>query len=131
MTVAMTIVATSCCNSGKKCGESCKCGETTAAAADGQHARNKKVVVARVTVKEGQEQAFIDVASRLVEATRKEEGNLFYTLYQSPLNATEFIFYEEYRDQAAFETHASSAHFAAFAEGTKTLTSGSLLVDEF
>ncbi|MDR1601261.1 MAG: antibiotic biosynthesis monooxygenase [Tannerella sp.] len=134
MTVAMTIAATSCCNSGKKCGEcgeSCKCGETAAVAADQQPARDKKVVVARLTVKEGQEKAFIDVASRLVEATRKEEGNLFYALYQSPLNATEFIFYEEYKDQAAFETHASSAHFAAFAEGIANLTAGSLLVDEF
>jgi quinol monooxygenase YgiN len=52
-------------------------------------------------------------------------------LYQSPLNATEFIFYEEYKDQAAFETHASSAHFAAFSEGTKDMMGQNLLVDEF
>jgi quinol monooxygenase YgiN len=133
MAAVMAVAVTSCCNGEKKCGkcdESCKCSETTTAAA-AKPARDKKVVVARVVVKEGQEQAFIDVASKLVEATRQEEGNLFYALYRSPLNATEFIFYEEYKDQAAFEAHASSAHFAAFVEGTKDMTAQNMLVDEF
>ncbi|MDR1408211.1 MAG: antibiotic biosynthesis monooxygenase [Tannerella sp.] len=134
MSAAMTIVAVSCCNSGKKCGEcgeSCRCSEKTAAVAAEKPERDKKVIVARMTVNEGQEKAFIDVASKLVEATRQEEGCLFYTLYQSPLNASEFIFYEEYKDQAAFETHGASAHFAAFVEGTKGMSSQGILVGEF
>lgn len=134
MAAAMTLVATSCCNSGKKCGEcgeSCQCSEKTAAAEQPQNESKSKVVIARVNVKEGQEKAFIEVTSRLVEATRQEAGCLFYTLYQSPLNPTEFVFLEEYADQAAFEVHAASAHFAAFAEGTKDMTEGGIRVDEF
>jgi len=91
----------------------------------------KKVIVARLKVKPGQEQAFIDVAAKLVEATHQEPGNLFYNLYQSPLNPVEFIFYEEYKDEAAFKTHSESAAFAAFAEGIKDLADGALQVDEY
>ena len=86
-----------------------------------QPVKEKTVIVARVMVKAGQEKAFIDIASKLVTATRAEEGNLFYALYQSTENPSAFIVYEEYKDDAAFEAHASSAHFAAFAEATNDL----------
>jgi quinol monooxygenase YgiN len=117
------------CKGGKKCcGSEGKCARQEAAACP---EKGKKVIVARITVKSGQESAFIGIASRLVEATRQEEGNLFYALYQSPTNPSEFIFYEEYKDEAAFQAHSSSAHFAVFAEGTKDLTDGDLIVDQF
>ena len=91
----------------------------------------KKVIVARVVVKEGQEAAFISVASTLVEATRKEPGCLFYTLYQSPLDTKSFIFYEEYKDQAAFDAHANSDHFKAFAGAIGDMLDGDLVIGEF
>lgn len=130
LTLAMTGMMS--CKGGKKCcqGEE-KCAHQAAVADVQQPKKDKKVIVARLTVKEGQEKAFIEVASKLVTATRQETGNLFYALYQSPVSPVEFIFYEEYRDDAAFQTHASSAHFAAFAEGIKDLTAGELIVDEF
>ena len=96
-----------------------------------QPQKDKTVVVARVAVKEGQADAFIEIASKLVAATRAEEGNLFYSLYQSTENPLIFIVYEEYKDDAAFATHANSAHFAAFAEATKDITAGELVVDQF
>ena len=93
--------------------------------------KEKKVVVARVTVKEGQEAAFIKVASVLVEATRKEPGCLFYTLYQSPLDTKSFIFYEEYKDDAAFDSHANSDHFKVFAGAIGDMLDGDFVVDQF
>ena len=93
--------------------------------------KEKIVIVARLTVKTGQEKAFLDVASKLVNATRIEDGNLFYTLYQSVENSTEFIFYEEYKDDAAVKTHLSSAHFAAFAEAIKEMTVGDVIIEQF
>ncbi|MDR1403542.1 MAG: antibiotic biosynthesis monooxygenase [Tannerellaceae bacterium] len=123
------------CKGGKKCCESegegkcegkCACREAVTTPA-----KEKKVIVARLTIKSGHESAFIGIASTLVEATRQEEGNLFYALYQSPANPSEFIFYEEYKDEEAFQTHSSSPHFAVFAESTKDLTEGALIVDQF
>ena len=96
-----------------------------------QPQKEKKVVVARVAVKEGQDKAFIEIASKLVAATRTEEGNLFYTLYQSTENPLIFIVYEEYKDDAAFEAHANSTHFAAFVEAVNDLLAGELVIDHF
>jgi quinol monooxygenase YgiN len=130
--ISLALTGMMSCKGGKKCcqndGE--RAHQKTAAEVQ-QPKKDKKVIVARLAVKEGQEKAFIEVASKLVTATRQEEGNLFYALYQSPTNPVEFIFYEEYKDDAAFRAHASSAHFAAFVEGIKDLTAGDLIVDEF
>jgi quinol monooxygenase YgiN len=132
--MSLALIGAVSCNGGKKCckeeAEAGCCAQKATAEAE-QPKKEKKVIVARVLVKEGQEKAFIEVAGKLVEATRKEEGNLFYSLYQSPANATEFIFYEEYKDDAAFQTHGASAHFAAFVEGIKDLTAADLIVDQF
>jgi quinol monooxygenase YgiN len=92
---------------------------------------DKKVVVARVVVKEGQEAAFIEVGKKLVEATREEPGNLFYSLYQSPIDPHSFIFYEEYKDEAAFGVHANSEHFKAFAAAIPDLLAEELKIDQF
>ena len=93
--------------------------------------KSKKVVVARVTVKEGREAAFIAVGNVLVEATRKEPGCLFYTLYQSTTDSKTFVFYEEYKDQAAFDLHANSDHFKTFAGAIGDIVDGDLIVDQF
>ncbi|MDR1674937.1 MAG: antibiotic biosynthesis monooxygenase [Tannerella sp.] len=130
--ISLAMAGAMSCKGGKKCCQSDeKCAQEKTVAEVQQPKKEKKVIVARLKVKEGQEKAFIEVASKLVTATRQEAGNLFYALYQSPTSPVEFIFYEEYKDDAAFQTHASSAHFAAFAEGIKDLTDGDLVVDEF
>jgi quinol monooxygenase YgiN len=128
MTVALATMFMSCSGggSGKSGSEASSSPAQTEAAKPA-----KKVIVARLAVKAGQEQAFIEVAAKLIEATHKEPGNLFYALYQSPVKPTEFIFYEEYKDQAAFDAHASSAPFAAFSEGIKDIIDGELLVEQF
>jgi quinol monooxygenase YgiN len=127
--VALAMTGFMACKGGQS--EQAACCASTEACCKDQPAKEKTVIVARVMVKAGQEKAFIEIASKLVAATRMEEGNLFYTLYQSTENPSEFIFYEEYRDDAAFETHASSAHFAAFAEATNDMMAGELVVDQF
>ena len=118
----------SCENSKKNEAAADKAAESAVAAAP---KKEKKVIVARVTVKQGQEAAFIGVASVLVEATRKEPGCLFYTLYQSPMDTKSFIFYEEYKDQAAFESHSNSDHFKVFASALGEIMDGDLIVGEF
>jgi quinol monooxygenase YgiN len=131
MLLAMMMTGAVSCNEGKKNAQNEEQSTQGTVAEVQQPKTDRKVIVARLIVKEGQEQAFIEVASKLVTATRQEPGNLFYSLYQSPLNPVEFIFYEEYTGDAAFQAHASSAHFAAFSEGIKELTAGDLIVDEF
>lgn len=91
----------------------------------------KKIVIARAKVKAGKENAFIDAAKRLAEAARAEVGNMSYTFYQSVTEPEAFIFYEEYRDDAAVNTHTSSEAFKTFGKTVKELLDRYLIVEEF
>lgn len=91
----------------------------------------KKTIVARAEVVAGKEQAFIEKAQVLVEATRAEAGNISYNLYQNPTNQAYFLFYEEYKDQAAIEAHASSAHFKAFGAAIEGLLASELIIETY
>ena len=93
--------------------------------------KEKKTIVCRVLVKEGQEAAFVDVAKTLVDATRQEAGNISYNLYQSPFDSKSFIFYEEYKDDAAFDFHANSDHFKAFAAAIPDMLAADLNIEQF
>lgn len=96
-----------------------------------QPVMGKKTIIARAFVKDGQEDAFIALAAPLIEAARAEEGNISYSLYQSPSQKTEFIFYEEYKDDAAMMVHRSSAHFNTFAESVQELLDQGLIIELF
>lgn len=75
------------------------------------------VVVAKVRAKKGRGDALVDHLLRMVEwVTENEAETLTYTCNRSTKNADEFVFYERYSDQGAFESHISSDNFAAFGE---------------
>lgn len=62
-------------------------------------------LVAKLTIKEGKEQDFIDAMKDVVPAVREEPGNNAYIMNRSKDNPRMFVFYEEYTDQAAFDAH--------------------------
>ena len=43
-------------------------------------------------------------------------GTLTYILHQNRKDPTEFIYYEAYQDQAAFDAHGKTDHMKAFGE---------------
>ncbi|MDD4588974.1 MAG: putative quinol monooxygenase [Parabacteroides sp.] len=112
------------------CGDSCACGKSCKDST--QVAKPaKKTIVCRVLVKEGKQADFIKVAKTLTDSTRVEPGNVSYNLYQSPFDSKLFVFYEEYKDDAAFQAHAGSAHFKAFSDAIKNLIDGNLQIDQY
>ncbi|KAK2964913.1 putative antibiotic biosynthesis monooxygenase [Blattamonas nauphoetae] len=92
---------------------------------------SKTKIVARAQTKEGKQDAFLEAAKVVIEATRKEPGNLAYTLYQSPVDKTSFLFYEEYKNAESFTAHATSDHFKAFGAAIKDLLASELLIDQY
>ncbi|MEN1758913.1 putative quinol monooxygenase [Anoxynatronum sibiricum] len=81
-------------------------------------------IVAKSTVKKGQEEAFIAMTKDLIEASQQEVGCLSYGLYRDLNDPQVFTFIEEWQDQAAIDRHNASEHFvrivpqlAAFREG--------------
>ncbi|MFT8312915.1 MAG: putative quinol monooxygenase [Clostridium sp.] len=68
-------------------------------------------VVAKGYVKAGEVDKFKEVASGLVEESRKEEENISYGLYQDASNEQILTFIEEWKDQAALDKHMKTSHF--------------------
>jgi len=74
----------------------------------------KKHVIARLFIKRDSIAAFMRLANGMIEQTRKESGCIFYSLFQDVNDPGEFLFYEEYADQAALEIHQKSKYLADF-----------------
>ena len=47
----------------------------------------------------------------LIEETRKEAGNISYTLYADTEHNGEFVLIEEWQDRESLEAHFQTAHF--------------------
>jgi len=75
------------------------------------------VLVVRMKAKAGEEDRAVAIAEELADATRQEPGCEAYVPCQDPEDARSFLFYEQYRDKAAFEEHGASEHFQRLAAG--------------
>lgn len=67
-----------------------------------------KVINASFFIKENQRENFLSDAEELISETRKEEGCLAYTLYESLEERNTFIMVENWQDQLAIESHNQS-----------------------
>ena len=61
--------------------------------------------IATLSVKPDQVEAFKKSAPELMNKVRQEPGNHAYIGHQSPEEATRFVFYEQYDDEAALLAH--------------------------
>ena len=75
------------------------------------------VLVVRMTAAEGREDEALEAMHELAEESRKEPGCELYIPVRDPENPRAFLFYEQYRDQSAFEEHGASDHFQQLAVG--------------
>ncbi|MBF0569426.1 MAG: antibiotic biosynthesis monooxygenase [Candidatus Omnitrophica bacterium] len=89
----------------------------------------KKKIIARCFIKKECVEAFKAQAAALIPKTRSEEGCLFYSLFQDVSSPGEFLFYEEYRDQAAVDAHLKSEYLGRHRANTKQMQSKETIVD--
>ena len=69
-------------------------------------------VTAKLTVVPGKEAEFEEAAKALVsQVNANEAGCLMYELYNSPKDASVYIFLEKYADQAALDAHGKTDYF--------------------
>lgn len=62
-------------------------------------------------VQEGNADAAADIISRFLPEARKEPGVELLMINRSTANPSHFLFYEVFRDAAAFEAHQQTPHF--------------------
>ena len=70
------------------------------------------VLVVHLQTQPGKREAFLSLALDNARATRETEaGCLQFDVVTDPQEPDRILFYEVYRDEAAFEHHQQTAHF--------------------
>jgi quinol monooxygenase YgiN len=80
-------------------------------------------VVAFVTIKPGQEDAFVKAAKDCIAASRAEAGVIHYDLWRETEGEQRFVFNELYVDKAAVDAHMTSEHFNTFGMAAREFAS--------
>ncbi len=78
---------------------------------------NVLTVVAKLSAKPGK-------GDELATILREQAAALVYRLHRSKKNPDLFLFYEQYRSDAAFDAHRKAPHLAAFRERRDPLVAG-------
>ena len=91
--------------------------------------KNQLAIVARQDTKVGKTEELIHLIEGLVEDTRKENGNLCYNVFQDIDNPTKILFYEMWKDEAAFNAHCESEHVKNYRNKIQDLVEGELVLD--
>jgi quinol monooxygenase YgiN len=81
-------------------------------------------IVATITMKPEYKAEILKAVKTVVDATRKEPGNIFYDVFEDVKDPLKLTFIETWKSQSAIDSHNNSAHFKAFAkavEGKATL----------
>ncbi|HEX4605178.1 MAG TPA: putative quinol monooxygenase [Candidatus Angelobacter sp.] len=68
-------------------------------------------------VKPGTEAKCLEYIRILHQHSRQEPGCLMYIGHQSTEDRRKFMFYEQYKDEAALQAHRDSAHFREYVIG--------------
>lgn len=79
------------------------------------------VVLAYVEIKDEAVQEFVVSANKCIEATRKEVGNISYTLYASTESKSKFVIVEEWESKETLDAHMQTLHFATFGKEINSL----------
>lgn len=67
-----------------------------------------------LVVKAGAEEKCREFMSTMQQHTRQEPGCLMYVGHQSTQNPRHFMFYEQYKDQAALDAHRNAPYFKEY-----------------
>ncbi|MDR2467121.1 MAG: antibiotic biosynthesis monooxygenase [Prevotellaceae bacterium] len=115
----------SCCKESK--GHDCKhahsadkkqcCADSTKGkcAASASCCKAKKIVItAYVDIKPDKTAKFLDAVNAVIAKSKAEEGNLSYNLFADLKDKNKFVFVEEWKSQAAVDTHFATEHFKGF-----------------
>jgi quinol monooxygenase YgiN len=73
--------------------------------------RGQLLVVAKWQAKRGEEARIADIIARFLPEAQAEPGVVLFLIGRARDNPAEFLFYELFRDEAAFADHQASAHF--------------------
>jgi quinol monooxygenase YgiN len=74
----------------------------------------RRLVVARWEAKEGQANQVADILSRFLPEAQREPGTQLFLISRGKKDPAQFLFYELFRDEVAFNAHQQTAHFKTY-----------------
>jgi quinol monooxygenase YgiN len=75
------------------------------------------LVVAQWEANEGQADNVADILDRFLPEAQSEPGVKLFLIGRNKANSAQFLFYELFRDEAAFKAHQESPHFKTYIAG--------------
>ena len=75
------------------------------------------LVVAQWEAKEGKADEVAEILNRFLPEAQREPGAKLFLIARAKENPAQFLFYELFRDEAAFKAHQESAHFKTYIAG--------------
>lgn len=82
------------------------------------------VVAAKFAGKPERWGSIVSLAATVAKPSRAEAGCISYNFYEQQPTTNEFLFFEEWADQAALDFHFKTPHFLKFAEALPDLIQG-------
>jgi quinol monooxygenase YgiN len=80
-----------------------------------------KVIAGHWRIKPEHKQAFVDLCLWTGAYSQKEAGYISYLFNESKMEANRFLFFEEWKDQAAIDFHVAQWYFKEFMEKVKPM----------
>ena len=90
------------------------CADSTKAKAACCSKTKKIVITAYVDIKPDKLAKFLDGVKTVLAKSKEEEGNLSYNLFADLKDKNKFVFVEEWKSQAAVDSHFGTEHFKGF-----------------
>src|SRR5579864_8361177 len=75
------------------------------------------LVVAQWEAKDGEADKVAGILDRFLPEAQREPGAKLFLISRAKDNPAQFLFYELFRDEAAFKAHQDSAHFKTYIAG--------------
>lgn len=75
------------------------------------------LVVAEWEAKEGEAERVAEILRSFLPEAQSEPGVKLFLISRARENPAQFLFYELFRDEAAFKAHQDSAHFKTYITG--------------
>lgn len=82
------------------------------------------VVYAKSTVPEKNIDKYLEIAKKLAEETRKENGNIFYEMIQDTNNKNVLAFIEKWDNLEVLDKHMKTSHFTTLVPQLNELREG-------
>lgn len=82
------------------------------------------VVASRFQIKPEKREFFLNVATKAIEPSRAEPGNISYSFYEDPNVPNSFIYFEEWKSRKALAEHLKQPYAKAVVDNFPNLVKG-------